>query len=468
MVTKAKWTPDSWRGKPVKQAPDYPDAKAVEAVEATLTRYPPLVFAGEARRLKSALADVVAGKAFLLQGGDCAESFAEFHPNNIRDTFRVLLQMAVVLTYGAACPVVKVSRMAGQFAKPRSADTETQNGTTLSAYRGDIINGMEFTAASRQPDPVRMLQAYSQSAATLNLLRAFAQGGYADLHRVHSWTQGFVAQSPAGARYQELADRLTETLDFMAACGLTSETTPQIRETDLFTSHEALLLPYEQSLTRVDSTTGDWYDCSAHMLWIGDRTRQPDGAHVEFIRGVKNPIGLKCGPSLPVDDLLRLIDLLNPEDEPGRLTLIARMGADKVEAKLPPLVRAVKKSGRKVVWCCDPMHGNTIVSKTGYKTRAVDQVLREVRGFFAVHDGEGIYAGGVHFEMTGQDVTECIGGATSLSRAVSETDLADRYHTHCDPRLNAGQALELAFMIAEELKKKRAGQAAAARARAAS
>jgi len=468
MATKAKWTPDSWRGKPVKQAPDYPDAKAVEAVEATLTRYPPLVFAGEARRLKSALANVVAGKAFLLQGGDCAESFAEFHPNNIRDTFRVLLQAAVVLTYGAACPVVKVSRMAGQFAKPRSADTETQNGVTLPAYRGDIINGMEFTAASRKPDPQRMLQAYSQSAATLNLLRAFAQGGYADLHRVHSWTQGFVAQSPAGARYQELADRLSETLDFMAACGLTSETTPQIRETDLFTSHEALLLPYEQSLTRVDSTTGDWYDCSAHMLWVGDRTRQPDGAHVEFLRGVKNPIGLKCGPSLPIDDLLKLIDLLNPEDEPGRLTLIARMGADQVEKKLPPLVRAVKKSGRKVVWCCDPMHGNTIVSKTGYKTRRVENVLREVRGFFAVHEGEGSYAGGVHFEMTGQDVTECIGGATALSRAVAEADLADRYHTHCDPRLNAGQALELAFMIAEELKKKRAGLTAAARARAAS
>jgi 3-deoxy-7-phosphoheptulonate synthase len=468
MVTKAKWTPDSWRAKPVKQAPDYPDAKAVEAVEATLTRYPPLVFAGEARRLKASLADVVAGKAFLLQGGDCAESFAEFHPNNIRDTFRVLLQMAVVLTYGAACPVVKVSRMAGQFAKPRSADTETQNGVTLPAYRGDIINGMDFTAAARQPDPARMLQAYSQSAATLNLLRAFAQGGYADLHRVHSWTQGFVAQSPAGARYQELADRLTETLDFMAACGLTSETTPQIRETDLFTSHEALLLPYEQSLTRIDSTTGDWYDCSAHMLWCGDRTRQLDGAHVEFLRGVKNPIGLKCGPSLPTDDLLKLIDLLNPEDEPGRLTLIARMGADQVEKKLPALVRAVKKSGRKVVWCCDPMHGNTIVSKTGYKTRQVENVLREVRGFFAVHEAEGSYAGGVHFEMTGQDVTECIGGATPLSRAVTESDLADRYHTHCDPRLNAGQALELAFMIAEELKKKRAGQAAAARARAAS
>jgi 3-deoxy-7-phosphoheptulonate synthase len=367
--------------------------------------------------------------------------------------------MAVVLTYGAACPVVKVSRMAGQFAKPRSADNETQNGVTLPSYRGDIINGMEFTPAARKPDPARMLQAFSQSAATLNLLRAFAQGGYADLHRVHSWTQGFVSDSPAGERYQELADRLTETLDFMAACGLTSETTPQIRETDLFTSHEALLLPYEQALTRVDSTSGDWYDCSAHMLWVGDRTRQADGAHVEFLRGVKNPIGLKCGPSLAADDLLRLIDILNPDDEPGRLTLIARMGADKVEMKLPPLIRAVKKAGRKVVWCCDPMHGNTIVSKTGYKTRAVDQVVREVKGFFAAHEGEGSYAGGMHLELTGQDVTECIGGA----QAIAETDLSDRYHTHCDPRLNASQAIELAFMIAEELKKKR-GEAVKRRA----
>jgi 3-deoxy-7-phosphoheptulonate synthase len=459
MPTKAKWAPESWRAKPVKQAPDYPDAKAVAAAEATLKRYPPLVFAGEARRLKSALANVGAGKAFLLQGGDCAESFAEFHPDNIRDTFRVLLQMAVVLTYGAACPVVKVSRMAGQFAKPRSADTETQNGVTLPAYRGDIINGMEFDEAARKPDPARLLQAYSQSAATLNLLRAFAQGGYADLHRVHSWTQGFVADSPAGERYQELANRLTETLDFMAACGLTSETTPQIRETDLFTSHEALLLPYEQALTRIDSTSGDWYDCSAHMLWIGDRTREVSGAHVEFLRGVKNPIGLKCGPGLSADDLLHLIDILNPEDEAGRLTLIARLGADKVESKLPPLIRAVKKSGRKVVWACDPMHGNTIVSKTGYKTRAVDQVLAEVKGFFAAHEAEGSYAGGMHLELTGQDVTECIGGA----QAIAETSLGDRYHTHCDPRLNASQAIELAFTVAEQLKKKR-GEAVKRRA----
>jgi 3-deoxy-7-phosphoheptulonate synthase len=449
-----RWTPDSWRGKPIRQAPDYPDEAAVQAVEATLHNYPPLVFAGEARRLKASLADVSRGRAFLLQGGDCAESFAEFHPNNIRDTFRVLLQMAVVLTYGAACPVVKVSRMAGQFAKPRTSDIETQNGVTLPAYRGDNINGMEFSAEARRPDPKRMIQAFSQSAATLNLLRAFAQGGYADLHRVHSWNQGFVAASPAGERYQELADRLTETLDFMAACGLTSETTPQIRETDLFTSHEGLLLPFEEAMTRVDSTTGDWYDVSAHMLWIGDRTRQLDGAHVEFLRGVKNPLGLKCGPTLETPDLLRLIERLDPENEPGRLVLIVRMGYDKVEAKLPPLIRAVAREGRNVVWCCDPMHGNTIVSSTGYKTRAVDRILAEVKGFFAAHDAEGSYAGGIHVEMTGQDVTECIGGA----QAITESGLADRYHTHCDPRLNASQALELAFLIAEALKRRRMGE----------
>jgi 3-deoxy-7-phosphoheptulonate synthase len=449
-----RWSPGSWRSKPIRQAPDYPDAKAQEAVEATLRNYPPLVFAGESRRLKAALADVAGGRAFLLQGGDCAESFAEFHANNIRDMFRVLLQMAVVLTYGAACPVVKVSRIAGQFAKPRTSDTETLNGVTLPAYRGDIINGMEFSAAARRPEPQRMVQGYSQAAATLNLLRAFAQGGYADLHRVHSWNQGFVAESPAGERYRELADRLTETLDFMAACGLTSDTTPQIRETDLFTSHESLLLPYEEAMTRVDSTTGEWYDVSAHMLWIGDRTRQYDGAHVEFLRGVKNPIGLKCGPSLDTADLLRLIERLDPENEPGRLVLICRMGWDKVEQKLPPLLRAVRREGRNVVWCCDPMHGNTMVSSTGYKTRAVDQILAEVKGFFAVHDAEGSYAGGVHFEMTGQDVTECIGGA----QAITESALADRYHTHCDPRLNASQALELAFLIAEALKRRRAAE----------
>jgi len=426
----------------------------LEAVENRLRGYPPLVFAGEARRLMEMLGEVAEGRSFLLQGGDCAESFAEFSANNIRDTFRVLLQMAVVLTFGAALPVVKVGRMAGQFAKPRSAPMETIGGVELPSYRGDNINGIEFTAAARVPDPERLVQAYNQSAATLNLLRAFAQGGFADLHRVHRWNLDFVADSPLGHRYAELADRLSETLDFMAACGMTAESTPQIRETEFFTSHEALHLAYEQALTRVDSLTGKWYACSAHMLWIGDRTRQADGAHVEFMRGIENPIGLKCGPSLEPDDLLRLIDLLNPANVPGRLTLIARMGADKVEAKLPGLLRAVKRAGAKVVWSCDPMHGNTIKSSNGYKTRPFDRVLAEVRGFFAAHQAEGLHAGGVHVEMTGQDVTECIGGA----KAVTEQSLADRYHTHCDPRLNASQALELAFLIAGALKQERVAQ----------
>ncbi|MGH6954564.1 MAG: 3-deoxy-7-phosphoheptulonate synthase class II, partial [Alphaproteobacteria bacterium] len=369
-----RWRPDNWRDRPARQMPEYPDSAALQAVEQRLRRHPPLVFAGEARRLKRVLGDVAQGKAFLLQGGDCAESFAEFHPDNIRDTFRVLLQMSVVLTYGAACPIVKVGRLAGQFAKPRSSPTEAHDGLELPAYRGDMINGMEFTAEARRPDPERLVQACSQAAATLNLLRAFAQGGYADLHQVHRWNLGFVARSPQGARYQEMADRLTETLAFMEACGLTSETTPQIRETDLFTSHEALFLPYEEALTRVDSTTGDWYDCSAHLLWVGDRTRQLDGAHVEFLRGVKNPVGLKAGPSLGADELLRLSDILNPENEPGRLTVIARMGADKVERHLTPLVRATRREGRKVVWSCDPMHGNTTKSATGYKTRSFDRI----------------------------------------------------------------------------------------------
>jgi len=446
------WTPQSWRNLPIRQVPEYPDRSALAAVEATLRTYPPLVFAGEARQLRSMLGAVAQGKAFLLQGGDCAESFAEFRADNIRDTFRVLLQMAVVLTYGAACPVVKVGRMAGQFAKPRSSDTETVDGVTLPSYRGDNINAMDFTADARTPDPQRMLQAYTQSAATLNLLRAFAQGGYADLHQVHRWNHGFVERSPQGERYRELADRLTETLEFMAACGLTSETTPQIRETPFFTSHEALLLPFEEALTRIDSTSGDWYDVSAHMLWIGDRTRQPDGAHVEFLRGVMNPLGIKCGPSLDPDELIRLIDILNPGNEPGRLTLICRMGAENVEAKLPRLIRTVEREGRVVVWSCDPMHGNTIKSSNGFKTRPFDAILSEVRSFFAVHRAEGTHPGGVHFEMTGQEVTECIGGA----QAITEARLADRYHTHCDPRLNASQALELAFLIAEQLKRERA------------
>ncbi len=444
----APWTPDSWRMKPAKQAPVYPDEEALGRAEAQLARFPPLVFAGEARNLKAELARVAAGKSFLLQGGDCAESFAEFSANNIRDSFKVFLQMAVVLTYGAALPVVKVGRVAGQFAKPRSEESERQGGVELPSYRGDIINGIEFEAAARTPDPQRMVQAYNQSAATLNLLRAFALGGFADLHKVHRWTQDFVLKSSAGARYQELADRITEALAFMEACGLTSESTPSVREVSFFTSHEALLLPYERALTRQDSLTGDWYGCSAHLLWIGDRTRQADGAHVEFLRGVKNPLGLKCGPSLAPDDLLRLADALNPANEPGRLTLIARMGMDLVEKKLPPLIRAVEREGKKVVWACDPMHGNTVKSANGYKTRAFDRILGEVRRFFAVHQAEGTFAGGVHFEMTGQEVTECIGGA----QAIDESQLADRYHTHCDPRLNATQALELAFLIAEELK----------------
>ncbi len=450
-VMSGKWAPETWRGKEARQMPVYPDAGEVTRVEATLADYPPLVFAGEARKLKEHLGRVAEGKAFLLQGGDCAESFAEFHANNIRDTFRVLLQMAVVLTFGAACPVIKVGRMAGQFAKPRSAGTEVLDGVELPSYRGDIINGIEFNEASRVPDPDRLLRAYNQAAATLNLLRAFAQGGFADLHKVHQWNQQFLAKSPQGRRYEEMAGRIDEALAFMEACGVTPEKVPQLRETSFYTSHEALLLNYEQALTRVDSLTGQWYDCSAHLLWIGDRTRQLDGAHVEFLRGVGNPLGMKCGPSLDPDDLLRLIDALNPDNVPGRLTLIARMSADDVEAKLPPLVRAVKRAGKKVIWSCDPMHGNTIKSSTGYKTRPFDRILAEVRGFFAVHRAEGSHAGGLHFEMTGQDVTECIGGA----QAISEASLGDRYHTHCDPRLNASQALELAFLIAEQLKAER-------------
>ncbi len=445
------WSLDSWRDKRLEQSPVYDDATTLEKAEERLRRYPPLVFAGEARRLRSALAKVAEGKAFLLQGGDCAESFAEFSANNIRDTFRVLLQMAVVLTYGGGLPVVKVGRMAGQFAKPRSAPTESIDGVELPSYRGDIINGFDFEEGARKPDPERMVQAYNQSAATLNLLRAFAQGGYADLHQVHRWNLGFVANSPAGERYADLANRLDDTLAFMAACGLTSDTTPQIAETDFFTSHEALLLPYEQALTRVDSTTGDWYDCSAHMLWIGDRTRQPDSAHVEFLRGVRNPLGFKAGPSLSTDDLLRLIDTLNPDNLPGRITIISRMGAGNVGKKLPALLRAVQREGKSVVWSCDPMHGNTIKSVTGFKTRRFDQILSEVRDFFAVHRAEGTHPGGVHFEMTGQEVTECVGGA----QAITEERLGDRYHTACDPRLNASQALELAFLLAEQLKAER-------------
>ncbi len=442
-----KWTLNSWRDFPIKQVPAYEDAEALQSVEERLAGFPPLVFAGEARSLKAHLAEVCEGRAFLLQGGDCAESFVEHHADNIRDTFRVLLQMAVVLTYGAKLPVIKVGRMAGQFAKPRSADTETIDGVELPSYRGDIINGIEFDAAARVPDPERQISAYRQAASTLNLLRAFAKGGYADLTEVHRWNQGFIAESPQGARYEAMANQINEAMDFMAACGITSLTAPQMGMVDFYTSHEALLLGFEQALTRRDSTSGEYYDTSAHMLWIGDRTRQPDGAHVEFLSGVKNPLGLKCGPSLEPDELITLLDKLNPENEVGRITLIARFGHENVEAHLPALVRRITAEGRKVVWSCDPMHGNTIKASNGYKTRPVDRILTEVQRFMAVHQAEGTHAGGIHFEMTGQNVTECLGGA----QAISEEDLSSRYHTHCDPRLNGSQALELAFLIAEGL-----------------
>jgi 3-deoxy-7-phosphoheptulonate synthase len=451
---KEKWTPSGWRAKPAKHIPtDYPDPNALARVEQQLRTYPPLVFAGEARKLKASLADVAAGKAFLLQGGDCAESFKEFHPDNIRDTFRTLMAMSVVLTFAASRPVVKLGRIAGQFGKPRSEQIETKDGVTLPSYRGDNINAMEFTAEARAPDPERLVRAYSQSAATLNLIRAFANGGYADLHNVHRWMVGFVADSPQGKRYQEIADRISEAIAFMEACGITPDSVPQVRQVDVYTSHEALLLGYEEAMTRVDSTSGDWYDTSAHFVWIGDRTRQPDGAHVEFARGIKNPIGLKCGPTLDCDELLRLIDILNPNDEPGRLTLIARFGADKVEAGLPKLVRAVTKAGRTVVWSCDPMHGNTLKTASGFKTRPFDRILAEARAFTDILPAEGAYPGGVHVEMTGQQVTECLGGAS----AVTEEDLSSRYHTHCDPRLNGQQALDLAFLIAEQLRTARGG-----------
>jgi 3-deoxy-7-phosphoheptulonate synthase len=449
-----RWTPDSWRAKPVLQVPDYPDAKALADVEAQLATFPPLVFAGEARNLKKALARVAAGEAFLLQGGDCAESFAEHGANNIRDFFRVLLQMAVVLTYAGAVPVVKVGRIAGQFAKPRSSSTETIDGVELPSYRGDIVNDIAFTPEARTPDPQRQLMAYRQSAATLNLLRAFATGGFANLGSVHQWMLGFLKDSPQSRRYKELADRISDALNFMRACGLDLESHPELRATDFYTSHEALLLGYEQAFTRVDSTTGDWYATSGHMIWIGDRTRQLDHGHVEYFRGIKNPIGLKCGPSLKADELLRLIDVLNPDNEPGRLTLINRFGSDKVGDHLPQLIRAVQREGRVVVWSCDPMHGNTIASSSGYKTRPFDRILSEVKSFFTIHAAEGTHAGGVHLEMTGQDVTECIGGA----RAITYEGLSDRYHTVCDPRLNAEQSVDMAFLIAELLKQERGGK----------
>ncbi|MEM8740217.1 MAG: 3-deoxy-7-phosphoheptulonate synthase class II [Pseudomonadota bacterium] len=441
------WSKSGWRAKPRVQMPDYPDAQALGLVEAELAKYPPLVFAGEARALRAGLAEVAEGRAFLLQGGDCAESFEEFGADNIRDTFKVLLQMAVVLTFAARMPVVKVGRMAGQFAKPRSAPMETVDGVELPSYRGDIINALGFTEADRMPDPARMLRAYTQAAATLNLLRAFSQGGFADLHQIHAWNLGFT-EGEGYERYRDTARTIAQALDFMTAAGVTAESS-EMGRVDFYTSHEALLLEYEEALTRVDSLTGQTVAGSGHMIWIGDRTRQPDGAHVEFARGVINPIGIKCGPSLAPDELVRLTELLNPSNDPGRLTLIARFGSDKVEAHLPGLIEAVEREGRKVVWSCDPMHGNTIKSGSGYKTRPFERVLAEVRQFFAIHRDLGTHAGGVHVEMTGQNVTECTGGVS----AVSEETLRDRYHTACDPRLNAAQALELAFLVADELQR---------------
>lgn len=442
----SEWQKTNWRNKPRVQMPDYTDAAALNSVEEKLSKYPPLVFAGEARKLKAALGAASRGEAFLLQGGDCAESFDQFSANAIRDTFKVMLQMAMVLTYGAKVPVIKVGRMAGQFAKPRSAPTEIVNGLELPSYRGDIINELDFTSDARIPDPQKMLQAYTQSAATLNLLRAFSTGGYADVNQVHQWTLGFTEGEKA-AKYREMANRISDTLDFMKAAGVNSSHTNALQTVSFYTSHESLLLEYEEALTRMDSTSGKWLAGSGHMLWIGDRTRQPDGAHVEFLRGVLNPIGLKCGPTTTAEDLKVLMAKLNPENEAGRLTLIARFGAGKVGEHLPRLIKTVQEEGANVVWCCDPMHGNTIKSATGYKTRPFESVLREVQEFFAIHRAEGTIPGGVHFEMTGQDVTECTGGV----RAVTEEDLSDRYHTACDPRLNASQSLELAFLVAEEL-----------------
>ncbi len=443
------WTPQTWRDKPASQLPNYPDQEKLEQVEGIIGKLPPLVFAGEARNLKKQLADACEGKAFVLQGGDCAESFGEFHSSKIRDTFRVLLQMAVTMTYGGSLPIIKMGRMAGQFAKPRSADTETIDGVELPSYRGDIINKLEFTEDARIPNPERMIRAYNQSASTLNLLRAFATGGYADLSKIHNWNLGFVKDTAVTTRFEKTATEIERAIQFMNACGINGDTVASMRQTDFYTCHEALLLPYEEAMTRVDSTTGDWYDTSAHFLWIGARTQQTDGAQIEFARGINNPIGMKVPPGLDGDTLITLIDKLSPENEAGRLSLISRMGAADIEEKLSPLVRRVKEEGRNVTWICDPMHGNIEKSASGYKTRQFSNILGEVQGFFNVHRAEGTHPGGVHFEMTGQNVTECVGGADD----VTDEDLSSRYHTACDPRLNANQALELAFLVADELKK---------------
>ncbi len=447
----SNWNPGSWRDKPASQIPEYPDPARLMAIEDTLRAYPPLVFPEEVNALKSDLARVAEGNAFLLQGGDCAESFADFRTDTIRDTFRVLLQMAVVLTFAAACPVVKVGRMAGQFAKPRSSPYEVREGRRLPSYRGDIVNDIAFDHDARTPDPERLLRGYNHAAATINYLRACAQGGFADLHKVHQWNLDFVANSPAVERYRDLADRISEALDFMRACGIGSDATPEIRGTTVHTSHECLLLGYEEALTRHDRTTGLWVDSSAHFPWCGDRTREIGGAHLEFLRGIGNPVAVKVGSNLSADDLLQIIDVLNPANEPGRLTLICRFGAENVSAQLPPLIRAVQREGRTVVWSCDPMHGNTVETAKGLKTRGFDDLMTEIRRFFEVHRTEGSYAGGVHLELTGQNVTECTGG----SHAVTEETLASGYHTNCDPRLNANQSLEIAFQIAELLKEER-------------
>ena len=445
------WKPSSWRDKPAKHIPEYDDAAHLSSITKKLSEYPPLVFAGETRNLEKQLGEVANGKAFLLQGGDCAESFMDFHPNNIRDSFKVMLQMAVVLTFGASYPVVKVGRMAGQFAKPRSQNTEIVNDLELESYKGDIINGIEFDKNSRKPNPDRLLQAYNQSAATLNLLRAFAQGGFANLKQIHKWNLNYVDDSKTKKRFEEIAERIDECLAFMEACGINEKNVPQMNETDFFTSHEALLLPYEEAMTRIDSTSGKWYDVSAHMLWVGDRTRQLDGAHIEFVKGIGNPIGIKVGPSSEVEELLKIIDMVNPKNIPGRITLICRMGADKVSSILPPIISSISKEGKKVVWACDPMHGNTIKAKSGYKTRPLKNIISEIEQFFRIHRSEGTYPGGIHVEMTGQDVTECIGGI----QEIQDSDLKSRYHTYCDPRLNASQSLELAFLLSEFLKEER-------------
>ena len=450
------WKPNSWRNYTVVQMPTYPDESKVNSVEARLSFKPPLVFAGEVQALKKSLALAEKGNAFILQGGDCAESFSQFSANGIRDTFKVLLQMAVILTYGSSIPIIKIGRIAGQFAKPRSSDVEIIDGIELPSYRGDMINDMEFNKTARQPDPQRLIDGYEQSAATLNLIRAFAQGGMANLEKVHEWTLGFLNNTPETDKYREIANRISESLNFMKACGLTSSSVPQLRETDFFTSHEALLLNYEEALTREDTITAEkgWYATSAHLLWVGDRTRQFDHGHIEYLSGIQNPVGIKCGPSLEKDDLIRLLDKVNPNNETGKVVLICRMGSEKVNEHLPKLIKNIKANGKNVTWCCDPMHGNTIKASNGYKTRRVAEILNEVNNFFLVHKSEGTLPGGVHFEMTGSNVTECLGGANE----VKESDLGSRYHTHCDPRLNGSQSLELAFLVSDLIKSFRNGK----------